>query len=78
VALFPVVHELLVLVIVVIFAIVEDGVHVFLDDDVLDMKECGTIERDVDERGLHAGKHARDLTEVHVSHGALVLLTLDE
>jgi hypothetical protein len=52
-------------------------VEIFFAYDVFHMKEGRTIESDVDERCLHARKHARDLTQVDVSYRAAISCSFD-
>ncbi len=45
--------------------------------DVRDVQERGALESDVDERGLHAGQHARDAAEVDVADQSAHRAALD-
>jgi hypothetical protein len=41
------------------------------------VQERSAVHADVDERGLHAGQHARHLSEHDVAHGAAGMSALD-
>ncbi len=65
-------------VLLVVLAGVDELLEVALSPDhVLDVQERRAFEADVDERGLHAGQHARDFAEVDVADRAAVPLALD-
>jgi hypothetical protein len=46
--------------------------------DVRDVQESGALEADFDERGLHAGQHARHPAHVHIADQPAAVAALDQ